>query len=275
MSGGVQPVVQAAVGDGLSFNPFSFCQDGRAPAAVGVGRGEVVDALVVSAVVVVGDERRDLGFEVAGQEVVFQQDAVLEGLVPALDRGVPLLASRGRADRAPWISSLRRYLLPRLVMPTSRGLPPVVTWRGTSPSQAARSRPRAKLCPSPMAATNAVAFSTPIPGIVASRRAAGSLRARAANSLSKAAIRRSSSRHSARISSTSQRIRGLSVVSFSGSGSAASGTALTLDTLCFGVISAKEWASRGGGDQACGLGPRFERRRRRGRDGNHLFDLYH
>src|SRR5271154_253767 len=54
-----------------------------------------------------------------------------------------------------------------------------------------------------------------------------------------------------------------------------SGTGLTLDTLCFGFISAKERASRGGGDQACGLAPRFERRRRRGRDGNHLFDLYH
>src|SRR5271163_5073208 len=91
MSGGLQPVVQAAVGNGLSFDPFAFCQDGRAPAAVGVGRGEVVDALVVSAVVVVGDERRDLGFEVAGQEVVFQQDAVLEGLVSetTLSRATP------------------------------------------------------------------------------------------------------------------------------------------------------------------------------------------
>src|SRR3954463_728136 len=64
-------------------------------------------------------------------------------------RGVPLLDSLGRADRAPWISSLRRDLLPRLVMPTRRALPPVVTWRGTSPSQAARSRPRAKVCPLP------------------------------------------------------------------------------------------------------------------------------
>src|SRR5271163_1414876 len=85
MSGGVQPVVQAAVGNGLSFNPFSFCQDDLAPAAVGVGRGKIVDAFVVAAVVVVGDESANLGFEIAGQEVVFQQDAVLEGLVPALD----------------------------------------------------------------------------------------------------------------------------------------------------------------------------------------------
>ena len=58
-------------------------------------------------------------------------------------RGVALVSSPGRADRAPWISSLRRYLLPRLVMPTRRGLPLVVTWRGTRPSRAARSRQRA------------------------------------------------------------------------------------------------------------------------------------
>jgi hypothetical protein len=35
--------------------------------------------------IVVGDEGIDLGFEVAGQIVVFQQYPVLEGLVPAFD----------------------------------------------------------------------------------------------------------------------------------------------------------------------------------------------
>jgi hypothetical protein len=89
----------------------------------------------------------------------------------------------------------RIYLLPRLVIPSSLGVPPVVAWRGTSPSQAARSRPRPKVRPSPIAATSAVAFSTPTPGMVASRRAAGSLRAIPANSSSRAAIRRSRSRH--------------------------------------------------------------------------------
>ena len=58
---------------------------GATPPAVDVGRGEIVDALVVAAVVVVVDEGRDLGFEIAGQEVIFQQDAVFECLVPALD----------------------------------------------------------------------------------------------------------------------------------------------------------------------------------------------
>ena len=72
MSGGLQPVLQAAVGNGLSLDPFSLCQDGRPAAAIDVGRGEIVDALVVSAVVVVGDEGFDLGFEIAGQEVIFQ-----------------------------------------------------------------------------------------------------------------------------------------------------------------------------------------------------------
>ena len=40
------------------------------------------------------DERFDLGFKVTGQEVVLQQDAVLQGLVPALDLALGLGASQ-------------------------------------------------------------------------------------------------------------------------------------------------------------------------------------
>jgi hypothetical protein len=82
---GLQAVLQAAVCDGLSFDPFSLCQDGWGAPEIDVGGGEVGDALVVAAVVVVRDEGLDLGFEVAGQVIVFQQDAVLESLVSALD----------------------------------------------------------------------------------------------------------------------------------------------------------------------------------------------
>jgi hypothetical protein len=71
--------------DGLLFDPFSFQQDGVAASEVGVGRGEIGDALVVSQMIVVGDEGADLGFKIAGQIVVLQQDAVLERLMPALD----------------------------------------------------------------------------------------------------------------------------------------------------------------------------------------------
>ena len=37
---------------------------------------------MVAVVVVVGDEASDVGLEITRQEVVFQQDAVLEGLMP-------------------------------------------------------------------------------------------------------------------------------------------------------------------------------------------------
>ena len=40
--------------------------------------------------VVVTDERIDLSFKVSGQEVVFQQDAVLQSLVPAFDLALGL-----------------------------------------------------------------------------------------------------------------------------------------------------------------------------------------
>jgi len=78
MSGGVQLVLQAAVGDGLSFDPFSFCQNDVAAAEIGIGRSQIANALVVTAVIVVVDESRDLGLEIAGQKVVLQEDAVLE-----------------------------------------------------------------------------------------------------------------------------------------------------------------------------------------------------
>jgi len=39
---------------------------------------------MVSLMIVVIDEGRDLGFEIARQEVVFQQDAILQSLMPTL-----------------------------------------------------------------------------------------------------------------------------------------------------------------------------------------------
>src|SRR5215472_2025173 len=90
MLGGLAAVYQASVLDGLSFDPFSFQQDGLSAPEVDVGRGEVGDGLVVSQVVVVGDEGGDLGLEIAGKIVVLQQDAVLERLVPTLDLALGL-----------------------------------------------------------------------------------------------------------------------------------------------------------------------------------------
>ncbi len=45
---------------------------------------------MVALVVVMIDKGLDLGFEIAGQEVVFQQDAVLQSLMPPLEQKVRL-----------------------------------------------------------------------------------------------------------------------------------------------------------------------------------------
>lgn len=71
--------------------------DGFAPSEVDVSGRDVVQALMVTMVVVVIDEGLDLGFEIAGQEVVFQQDAVLECLVPPLDFALRLRMIWGTA----------------------------------------------------------------------------------------------------------------------------------------------------------------------------------
>ena len=70
-------MAQASVLDGLSFDPFSFKQDGLTASEVVIGRGEIGDALMVSQVIVVGDEAADVGFEITRQIVVLEQDAVL------------------------------------------------------------------------------------------------------------------------------------------------------------------------------------------------------
>ena len=85
MLGGELAVLQAPMFDGLAFDPFSLPDDGFSPAEVGIGGCDVAQALAVAAMVVMLDERLDLGLKVAGQQVVLQQDAVLEGPVLALD----------------------------------------------------------------------------------------------------------------------------------------------------------------------------------------------
>src|SRR5260370_24814056 len=82
---GLAAVYQASVLDSLSFDPFSFQQDGLSAPEVDISRGEIGDGLVVSQVIVVGDEGSDLGVEIARKIVVLQKDAVLERLMPALD----------------------------------------------------------------------------------------------------------------------------------------------------------------------------------------------
>ena len=76
---------QAPALDGVLFDASPFGQDGFAAPEVDVSRCQVADTLVVATVVVVIDEGGDGGFKFPFEEVVFEQDVVLQGLVPALD----------------------------------------------------------------------------------------------------------------------------------------------------------------------------------------------
>ena len=74
---GLPVMEQAAVCDCLAFDLFPFDKDGLTPPEVDVGGRQVVDALVITQVIVVSDEGLDVGFEVARQVIVLEQDAVL------------------------------------------------------------------------------------------------------------------------------------------------------------------------------------------------------
>jgi hypothetical protein len=74
-------MLQASVCDGCSLDAFSLGEDYLGPTEVDVGRSEIVDAIVITDVVITLDERVDLPFEIARQVVVVEQNAVLQGLV--------------------------------------------------------------------------------------------------------------------------------------------------------------------------------------------------
>ena len=71
----------------LIFSPFD---DGGVPAKVGIGRGDVAQALVVATVVVVVDEMAGLFFQITRQVIILQQDSVFQRLMPTLDLALGL-----------------------------------------------------------------------------------------------------------------------------------------------------------------------------------------
>jgi hypothetical protein len=100
MLSGDLAVLQAPMLVSLAFDPFALFDDGFGPAKVGIGWCHVVEALVIAPVVVMLDEGADLSLQVVGQEVIFQEDAVLLCLVPALDLALGLGVHRGAPDMA-------------------------------------------------------------------------------------------------------------------------------------------------------------------------------
>ncbi len=93
-------VMQAPGFDSLSFDPFSLFQDGPSPSDVGIGRGQIIDALVIAVVVVVIHEGFNAGLKISGEEVVFQQDAILQGLLPSFNLALGLRMIRCAPDMA-------------------------------------------------------------------------------------------------------------------------------------------------------------------------------
>lgn len=89
---------QAPMLDGFAFDPFAVFDDGFRPSEIGVGGCHIVEALVVAPMIVVLDEGADLVFEIARQEVIFEQDAVLERLMPAFDLSLCLGMERSTAN---------------------------------------------------------------------------------------------------------------------------------------------------------------------------------
>jgi hypothetical protein len=80
--------------------------------------------------------------------------------------GIDLRPSQFRRDIAPIISSLRMSDCPALEVRPSRSLPPEENWRGTRPSQAAKSRPHRKLSIGGAKASTARAVKGLTPGMV-------------------------------------------------------------------------------------------------------------
>ena len=83
--------MQTTLRDGLWSGPFSFCQIGWPTAEGHIGRRQVVQAFVVSLLIVILDKPLDLFLQIAVQRVVLQQYLVLQTLAPVLD---PALRSR-------------------------------------------------------------------------------------------------------------------------------------------------------------------------------------
>ena len=84
-------MLQAAILDCLFLDLFPFSENVFVTSEVDVCLSDVVQALVISVVVIVIDEGTDLLLQIAWQVVVFQENPVLHGLVPAFDLTLRLL----------------------------------------------------------------------------------------------------------------------------------------------------------------------------------------
>ena len=91
-------MLQVALFDSQFLDLLPFPENGFVASEVDVGGCDVVQALVVTLIVVIRDECADLAFEIARQIVVFQQNAVLHGLVLTFYFALSLWVERCATD---------------------------------------------------------------------------------------------------------------------------------------------------------------------------------
>ena len=106
-------MLQAALLDCPFLDLFPFSENGFVAPEVDVCRCDVVQALVVTLIVVILDERADLAFEITGEGLVLQQNPVLHGLMLAFDLALGL--------RMEWRAALLKKLLAHC-LPISIGI---------------------------------------------------------------------------------------------------------------------------------------------------------
>ena len=88
-------MLQATVCNCCAFDLRALSQDCLSSAEVDISRSEIVDALVIALIVIIGHEGFDLSFQFTGQVVVVKQDPILECLMPPFDLALGLRMIRG------------------------------------------------------------------------------------------------------------------------------------------------------------------------------------
>ncbi len=91
-------MLQASVVDGLAFDVSALGENSSLSAEVDIGRREIFQALVVSSAVIILDECFDPVLRISVQEVIFEQDAVFQSLVPSFDFALGLRMARRTVD---------------------------------------------------------------------------------------------------------------------------------------------------------------------------------
>ena len=89
---------QAAIGDGHSLDALEFSKNGFAAPETDISRRQILQAFVGAGLGVVGNEGFDALLKLTWQFGVLKKDAVLLGLMPALDLSLGLRVKRRAAN---------------------------------------------------------------------------------------------------------------------------------------------------------------------------------